>query len=703
MTQSSRPPLWYFFPLIALAIFLNKPFHIDDTLFLNIGRILPWSILGDSMGDISFLGRVYQDLSPYESTHPPLIPYFLKLIGAGFDQYAPFWLYHLFFLVFPFLVLVEGWNLSKRKNVSPVWTWFLVFSPLFFVNATNLMTDIAMLCFWLGGIASIIAFCEDGTRKHALKAMGYLTGAFFTSYQSICLVPLLILYILVNGERKRRSLLLLAAPTVVFFVYLFIVYLISGFFPFLASTIDYNIGSEVASGMNLENFLHKTIGVLVFSGLGLAFPTPLLLASLNRRRFLEYVVFGSIISFTFFHLGDSFQMFEGYTELETTVIRLFILIGGIWLFFLLAKLIDGLRILARSPRRASNHLLLTFWFFGVLAFNILFLPYATARYLLPALPAAIFLLYIRPRFKVNQGIQQALNGALLTLLAIVSMLMAAVDFQQADSDWVLFKDVQDRVGQMDRLWYSDDAGLALYLGDSGARYLAEDVDDLPVGDFVLLTRGLISGPLQQTLSPIKTYRFPGFLGLSLFNTQAHAGFYRSFDGFLPIAFANEVRHAVLLQVNPFLKYFDQVERIQLSSPNYAQVAGCYDQQDNLVRGINMHPDAEIAFPVEHRGKQIFRGSIFIPHTSWGKEGDGVAFQVGVRREGEVQWIWERFLDPANVETERTGVPFELNLPDGTQAIHLKVGPGPKGDYRNDSVFWLFLELESIPNDENGDP
>jgi len=271
MTQSSRPPLWYFFPLIALAIFLNKPFHIDDTLFLNIGRILPWSILGDSMGDISFLGRVYQDLSPYESTHPPLIPYFLKLIGAGFDQYAPFWLYHLFFLVFPFLVLVEGWNLSKRKNVSPVWTWFLVFSPLFFVNATNLMTDIAMLCFWLGGIASIIAFCEDGTRKHALKAMGYLTGAFFTSYQSICLVPLLILYILVNGERKRRSLLLLAAPTVVFFVYLVLAAQYESFVLPLAVLFSLPIGIFgtflLLKLMGLANDVYAQIGMIMLVGL----------------------------------------------------------------------------------------------------------------------------------------------------------------------------------------------------------------------------------------------------------------------------------------------------------------------------------------------------------------------------------------------------------------------------------------------------
>ena len=694
MPEQKKIPKWFLIPLVFLLFFINKPFHIDDTLFLNIGRILPWTLIGSSYGDISFLGKVYENLSPYESTHPPLIPYFLKLIGLGSEgEFAPFWLYHFFFLFFPFLTLLEGWKLSIRKKISPLWVWFLVLSPLFFVNATNLMTDIAMLCFWLGSITSMITYIEDGGRKNALKAIAFLTAAFFTSYQSVSLIPLLVLYILVYGDRKRKSLLVLLLPSLFFFVYLLVVFAISGFFPFLASSINYNIGSEVISGMKMSAYLHKIIAVLVFSGLGLLFPTPLLLASLNRRRFLEYVVFASIVSFTFFHLGRSFHMFDGYSFWERIVLRFLMLLGAIWLFFLLAKLIDGLRILTRSPRRASNYLLLTFWFFGVIAFNIIFLPYATARYLLPAVPAAIILLFIRPRFKVNS----VLMNMLIAGLACLSLLMAAVDYRQASSDWSLFKKVRIQVPDLKRLWFSDDAGLAVYLGNSGAKYIPEDRDQLPEGDYVLLTRGLISEKLQQTLSPMETFRFQGLAGLSLFNTKAHAGFYRSMDGFLPMAFTNEVRRAVLLKVNHFLKGFDTVERIQLSAPNYADIRGFYDEGNQMVRGIHMHPDAEIAFPVRFESTMVMTGQVFIPKESWEKEGDGTSFHLGFRRQGQTEWVWERWVDPKPQVADRERIAFEVVVPSDVEAIHLKVGPGPQGDYRNDSAFWLSMELRETAN------
>lgn len=705
MNTEKKAPLWYFLPILLLALFLGKPFHIDDTLFINIGRILPWTVLGSNSGNISFLGKIYEGLSPYESTHPPLIPYFLKLISAmSGREIAPFWLYHLFFLIFPFLTLKEGWNLSQARRMTPVWAWFLVLSPLFFVNATNLMTDVAMLCFWLGSVTSIVLFVEKRENRFGIKAVLYLLAAFFTSYQSLSLIPLLILFILVNGSHKRKSLLVLLIPTLVFTGYLLIVYSISGFFPFIASTIDYNIGSEVLSGMKLTHYLHKFIGVLVFTGLGLAFPTPLLMASLNRRRFLEYVVFASIISFTFFHLGQSYQMFDGYTLSETWFVRFLMLIGGIWLFFMLAKLIDGLRILTRSPRRSAYRLLFSFWFFGVLAFNILFLPYSTARYLLPAIPAAIVLLFIRTRLKAPD----IFVNSLISLLACLSLLMASVDFRQASSDWTLFQRMKEKVGDLSQLWYSDDAGLALYLGTSGANYITEDLECLPEGSYVLLTRGLISEKLQETLDPIETFHFRGLADLSLFNTSAHAGFYRSYDGFLPIAFTTEVRRAVLFKSNFFLRHFDRVQKIRVTAENYADVRAFYLPGEQLVRGIHMHPDAEISFPLELSENTRFSGDVLVPPMSWDNEGDGTLFKIGVRRKGTVDWIWELWLDPKSRFEDRGRKSFSLPLSSDVEAVHLKVEPGPAGDYRNDSVFWLSLEmnppagLRAVP-EEKKDP
>ncbi|PIE91300.1 MAG: hypothetical protein CR997_01605 [Acidobacteria bacterium] len=689
MKPRSWKQMGYFAPLLFLLLFVQKPFHIDDTLFIHIGNLLPWSLLGSTSGEVTFLGKIYQNLSPYESTHPPLIPYFTKILGIGSrDGIAPFWLYHLGFLIFPFLTLFEGRKLSQEKGISPLWVWFLVFSPLFFVNATNLMTDIAMVTFWLGSITSLVLFIEHGDRCSAVKTVFYLTAALFTSYQSVSLIPLMLVYMLVYGERKRKSLALIIIPTIVFLLFLLFVYRISGFFPFMASKIDYNITSEVASGMKIDFYLHKTIGVLVFCGLGLVALTPMLLSSLNRRRFLEYVVFASIVSFTFFYLGVSYNMFEGYAWLEKVVIRFFMLIGAIWVFFVLAKMIDGFRLLPRSRVRSAGRLLFSIWFFGMMAANILFMPYATARYFLPAIPPAIILLFNRPRFKV----QPFYIGGLLVFLISISAFMAAVDYRQAYADWNLYRDLKNKLGGFQNLWFSDDSGLAVYLGRSGANYLAADVDELKAGDYVLITRGLISPKLQRTLQPIANMRYASFAGVSLFNTESHAGFYRSFDGFLPMAPASEVRRAVLYRVNSFLKDFDQIEKIQLSSPTYANISGFYLPNRQWVRGIHMHPDAEIAFPQVLSRDMVFSGAVALPPESWQKEGDGVFFQVGIREEGHVTWVWEKWVDAKNQDQDRRDHPFSLSIPAQTEAIHLKVGPGPNDDYRYDSVFWTQLEL-----------
>jgi len=83
----------------------------------------------------------------------------------------------------------------------------------------------------------------------------------------------------------------------------------------------------------------------------------------------------------------------------------------------------------------------------------------------------------------------------------------------------------------------------------------------------------------------------------------------------------------------------------------------------------------------------------IPPTSWPKDGDGVQFHIGLRHEDGTEWVWKHWLDPKNNPKDQDPVPFNIQIPKQTQAIHLKVGPGNKSDYRHDSVLWLSLDLK----------
>ena len=130
-TAAKKVPkvLFLFLPLLALGLFLNKPYHIDDVLFLRMGDLLPFSLISSDRGTVEFLGQVYEGLSPYESTHPPLVPYYLKWISLLSPEGShPFWVYHLFFLLFPALILVAAQHFSGVRRLQPTWVLFLFFS-----------------------------------------------------------------------------------------------------------------------------------------------------------------------------------------------------------------------------------------------------------------------------------------------------------------------------------------------------------------------------------------------------------------------------------------------------------------------------------------------------------------------------------------------------------------------------------------------
>ncbi len=692
MTRRAIPPLWYFLPILLLLCFVNKPFHIDDVLFLNIGKLLPWQVIGTHTGDISFLGVTYSQLSPYESTHPPLIPYLLKVITWLYDSdsaYAPFWVYHAFFLLFPFILLVECWYFSVANRLSALWGWLLVLSPPFFVNATNLMTDIAMLTFWLGSMFALIDYAASSKVKSLIKLWLYLLLACFTSYQSICLLPLLLAYaLLVRGNLVKNAALILV-PFGLFLLYLMAVYEQSGFFPFLSSTIDYNIRTEVLSGFSLEKFIQKLLAACSFMGLGL------MMFMLSCILFLRHRFVKSGLALMLSFLLCCLGRFGGNAEISSTAefIAIFILVFFAMraIVFISCRLLEAVKKYRAQRVSSAFDFMWILLFFGVLTYNILFLPFSTARYILPALPGVLVLLY-----KYVQ-IQRLKEVIAIAATVAMSCLMAMVDFRQASCDWDLFHEVKNEVDVMSHLYYSDDAGLSMYLKSEGAHYLTRDTRELPSDRYVLITRGLVNAELQSVLEPVATYRFPCFLGLSLFNRDAKAGFYQSNEGLLPAGFAKQCQSATLYKVNDFLKRFGDSEPINLSNPNYVGIRSFCDDKGDLRRGIFMHPDAEISYPVPAPGENTcVTGTVYMPKSSWEDTGDGVTFHIGEKKGHHVSWLWKKYLDPRNNEEDRAGHSFSLPLSRDCQAIHLKVTPGPAQDYRHDSAFWFSLELKKRP-------
>jgi len=675
-------------PLALLALFLQKPFHIDDVLFLNMGDMLPWLPWTDARGSLAFMGAIYQDLSPFESTHPVLIPYLLKAIGlAAGDGDPVFWVYHLVFLVFPFAIIWFARDVSRTLSLESSWIWLLALSPALFVNAGNLMTDIAMLAFWMGAVAGAARWAENGRRRDAVLTAVWIAAALLTSFQSAALFPLLAVFWLARGRLKGPAWFALAAPALLFALYLLGVYAVSGYFPFLASGIDLNIGSEVSSGLSAEGLMHKSVSVAVNLGFALLFATPLLALGRAPGRLALELAAAAVLSTALFWLAGRFDQFPGYAAWQMGVLRALALFGAWWVVRVVVDtaqcLMDG------GERRGTAYTLLWFlWFGGVLFYNAVLMPYGIVRYLLPALPPALLLVSMR----LPQRPRPALLIPCVTLSAALALLMARVDYRQARADLIVFQEVSKSIGPDDRLWFSDDGGLHRYLRALDAAYLPMLQTDAPVGDWVLVTRGLIHPELMADLALEREIAVPTFAGLTLFDTEANAGFYRSRDGFLPMAPDATARRAWLYRVDFFQANRDRAEILSVSHPHY-HAQRTFDLGELGKKGVMfLHPEAKVAYPIDTGEATTLRGSVIGSPDDWSRDGDGVACTIGaLTPDGEVS-LWSAYLDGKNRSEDRVPREFTVRIPAEATHVWFSAEPGPNNDSRYDGVGWFNLRF-----------
>ena len=181
-----------------LLPFANKPFHIDDTVFLRIAeRILEHPL---EPYEFSYSWSVKHQSMWKQTLHPPLHSYLLALVGstAGFDELAV----HLWGLGFAVGSVLLMDRLAVRFCNSPL-TATLVSraAPAFFVSATTAMAEVPMYFFWLLAVYLTLRAGEVGRPSRLWLAGLAAAAATMTKYFGIALFPLLAVYWHVNYRR----------------------------------------------------------------------------------------------------------------------------------------------------------------------------------------------------------------------------------------------------------------------------------------------------------------------------------------------------------------------------------------------------------------------------------------------------------------------------------------------------------------------
>jgi Dolichyl-phosphate-mannose-protein mannosyltransferase len=582
------PTLWSVLGLTlatvaCLAPFVNKAFHIDDTLFLYAARHVQTNPIdfygfrvnwyGESVpmgGEINEEGRHVAGVMQ----NPPLACYYIALTSGllGWSEPA----LHLAFLL-PAVAAVWGtYFLSRRFCNHPVLAALAtLLTPAFLVSSTNLMCDTLTLAFWVWAIV-----CWDGGLRHRQMALLALAAmliclAALSKYIGVALIPLLLVYTAAFQWKAGGGpvnfvtpCLFLAIPAGVLSAYQEFTEGVYGR-GLLFQAVGYAASVRHRGG----NLLLELLGALCFMGGGMAsvlFFTPLLW---SRRQLLLVIGLAALIflgvSQAFLLKGNTSNFAFGQQAeaqpqgadaprqnpvpwLGITQYALFTAAGFSLLF------LTGLDL---WKRRDAASLLLMLWVGGIFFFATICNWTLNMRSLLPLVPAAGILIARRLDDRFPSGKVHSPAGLAWPLVpaGILALLVTYADYQMAGSERQAAANIVALSAQHPgTLWFQGHWGFQYYMDPDMKATRARPFD---FQDFKGKPGDLIVYPANNTnvdprLPPVpriqwKQLDMPTCPWLASFDPSVGASFYASIWGPLPFAFGRvRPTRYVILEVMP---------------------------------------------------------------------------------------------------------------------------------------------------------
>jgi hypothetical protein len=528
--------------------FANKAIHIDEVYFIEVAENIlkdPLRPYAGAVGleDIDY--RVFDAAGRCPDTftsmvHPPLVPYVMALVAWAVRGLSEAWL-HLAFAPFALGAGLAAYGLARRFTRHPLAaTLLLVLSPIYMLSAQSLMTDMPALALSLGALAfGVDSVDEDKRWKVALA--GCLAGfAIVTRYACIMTVPLLLLYGF-SQRRLRMSLLSLPGAAAVFGVWAAQNLIYHGRLHVLASIPHYRLFYEGQS-FDWSGLVKNALGDLAGLG-GTSFAAAgLLLVVGGWRRWSAFAAAALAASSVFWLRPRGVERLETYSPIEVAAVSVCFALG----FLLLAEALQPLPALgaaaARQPdRRLDDRAFLAIWLLMALIGALLFLPFATARYMLPALPPLLFLLvrredslwparrWLRIAFALVVA-QSLLLGALLSL----------ADDELAGRYRALAASARASYAHR-TIWFVGEWGFRYYMGTQGGRYL-RSIDDTPQSGDIIIRPSIagmheMSTALRRRAERLQEIALQSRWPVRLMSFEAKAGYYSHHWGFLPFAFS----------------------------------------------------------------------------------------------------------------------------------------------------------------------
>jgi 4-amino-4-deoxy-L-arabinose transferase-like glycosyltransferase len=507
--------------LAALIPFLNKAYDIDDPLFLWMAQQIirhPFDPYGGTVYWSSLAQPMWVAMQ-----NPPLCSYYIAAIGsfASLDEVAM----HIAFLLPAVAAILGTFALAKRLCGSPVTAALLtLFTPVFLITASHVMCDVMLLAFWMWAIHYWIAGLEREKWYLLLVSALLVTGATLTKYFGISLVPLLLAYTLLRERRVRLHLLYLTIPLLVILAFELLTKAKYGHALFSGAMFYLR---DVAVEVRIPLQVKLLIGCSFLGGCMVA---GLFLASLRSAK----AVFGALGLLIL--VGVLFWICVPITAL-TGINNLAVHLQGC-LFATIGAALLGLALWDLRISQDADSWLLLLWTVGTFAFAAFLNWSITARTILPMAPAVSILLL---RHWDRAGKDRSENLTKLGWIgaaAVISLIVAAADYREADASRVGARHFQKRYGSKHvRVWFQSHWGFQFYMQKWKAKPLVQGASIHP-GDFMIIPSNNADYlAVPKPADPVVEISRPIMPWIATFAPGTGAGFYSSVRGPVPWAFA----------------------------------------------------------------------------------------------------------------------------------------------------------------------
>ena len=201
---SREPLLAMCLPILLLLPFINKAFHIDDTVYILIAQHIVQSPLDYFGFQMNWTGEVTW---VYEfNKNPPGLSYYLAAWGMifGWSEISM----HSAMLIPTAVASLGIYRLAERYCGRPLLATVLaVCTPAFLVSNSNVMCEPLMLACYVWAIVWWMRGVESGNPRY-LACGAFLIGyGTLVKFVVITAVPLLVAYTIWNDRRVGVRLL----------------------------------------------------------------------------------------------------------------------------------------------------------------------------------------------------------------------------------------------------------------------------------------------------------------------------------------------------------------------------------------------------------------------------------------------------------------------------------------------------------------